>query len=59
MLNTEKEFVINLREHLKLGNDMIIERFGVFDYLTKEESEFKKFDQISEIEIKEIKEKTK
>ena len=38
---------------------MIIERFGVIDYLTKEESEFKKFDQISEIEIKEIKEKTK
>ena len=57
--DTEKEFVINLREHLKLGNDMIIERFGVIDYLNKKDSEFKKFDQISEIEIKEIKEKKK
>ena len=57
--DTEKEFVINLREHLKLGNDMIIERFGVIDYLTKEESEFKSFDYTADIEIKEIKEKKK
>ena len=55
----EKEFVINLREHLKLGNDMIIERFGVIDYLTKEESEFKSFDYTADIEIKEIKGKKK
>ena len=56
---SEQEFIINLRKHLKVENKMIRERFGVIDYLTKEESEFKKFDQISEIEIKEIKEKTK
>jgi hypothetical protein len=52
---SEQEFVISLREHLKLGNDMIIERFGVIDYLTKEESEFKSFDYTADIEIKEIK----
>ena len=56
---SEQEFVISLREHLKLGNDMIIERFGVIDYLTKEESEFKSFDYTADIEIKEIKGKKK
>lgn len=52
---SEKKFIISLREHLKLGNDIIKERFGVIDYLNKEDSEFKSFHQIGEIEIKEVK----
>ena len=53
--DSEKEFIINLREHLNLGNDMITERFGVIDYLAKEDSEFKSFDRTDNIEIKEQK----
>ena len=53
---SEQEFVINLRQHLKVESEIIRERFGVVDYLTKEESEFKSFDTANNIEIKEIKE---
>ena len=56
---SEREFVINLRKHLKVKSEIIRERFGVIDYLTKEESEFKSFDITPDIEIKEIKEKKK
>ena len=56
---SEQEFVINLRKHLKVEDEMIRERFGVIDYLTKEESEFKSFDNTPDIETKEIKEKKK
>jgi hypothetical protein len=52
---SEQEFIINLRKHLKLENDIIKERFGMIDYLTKEESEFKSFDIVPDIEIREIK----
>jgi len=56
---SEQEFVINLRKHLKVESEMIRERFGVIDYLTKEESEFKSFDITPDIEIREIKSKKK
>jgi len=56
---SEQEFVINLRQHLKVESEIIRERFGVIDYLTKEESEFKSFDNTPDIETKEIKEKKK
>ena len=38
---------------------MIRARFGVIDYLTKEESEFKSFDEAPDVEIKEIKDEKK
>jgi hypothetical protein len=56
---SEQEFVINLRQHLKVESEIIRERFGVIDYLTKEESEFKSFDNTPDIETKTIKEKKK
>ena len=56
---SEREFVINLCKHLKVEDEIIIERFGVIDYLTKEESEFKSFDTTPDIEIKESKEEKK
>ena len=56
---SEQEFVINLRQHLKVESEIIRERFGVIDYLTKEESEFKSFDNTTDIQTKEIKEKKK
>jgi len=56
---SEQEFVINLRKHLKVENEIIRERFGMIDYLTKEESEFKSFDITPDIEIREIKSKKK
>jgi hypothetical protein len=46
---SEQEFVINLRQHLKVESEIIRERFGVVDYLTKEESEFKSFDTANNI----------
>ena len=56
---SEQEFIINLRKHLKVENEIIRERFGMIDYLTKEESEFKSFDNTPDIETKEIKVKKK
>ena len=56
---SEQEFIINLRKHLKVENEIIRERFGMIDYLTKEESEFKSFDITPDIEIREIKSKKK
>jgi len=56
-LDSEKEFIINLRGHLKLDNDVLTERFGIIDYLNKEESEFKQFDKKPNIETHEIKKK--
>ena len=56
---SEQEFVINLRQHLKVESEMIKERFGMIDYLTKGESEFKSFDITADIEIREIKSKKK
>jgi len=56
---SEREFVINLRKHLKVENEIIRERFGMIDYLTKEESEFKSFDITPDIEIREMKSKKK
>ena len=56
---SEQEFVINVRQHLKVESEMIRERFGVIDYLTKEESEFKSFDNTADIETKESKEEKK
>lgn len=51
----EKDFIKNLREHLKVKSDIITQRFGEIDYLENKESEFKNFDKISEIDIKQIK----
>jgi len=56
---SEQEFIIHLRKHLKVENEIIRERFGMIEYLTKEESEFKSFDIIPDIEIREIKLKKK
>ena len=56
---SEQEFIINLRKHLKVENEIIRERFGMIDYLTKGESEFKSFDITADIEIREIKSKKK
>ena len=56
---SEQEFVINLRQHLKVESEIIRKRFGVIDYLIKEESEFKSFDNTTDIEIKESKEEKK
>lgn len=56
---SEQEFVINLRKHLKVESEIIKERFGVIDYLIKEESEFKNFDNISDIETKNLRGKRK
>lgn len=52
---SEQEFIINLRQHLKVADEIIIQRFGVIEYLTKKESEFKSFNKIPDIEIQEIK----
>ena len=52
---SEQEFIIHLRKHLKVENEIIRERFGMIEYLTKEESEFKSIDIIPDIEIREIK----
>ena len=56
---SEQEFIINLRKHLKVENEIIRERFGMIDYLTKKKSEFKSFDIAPDIEIREIKSKKK
>jgi len=56
---SEQEFIINLRKHLKVENEIIRERFGMIDYLTKEESEIKSLDITPDIEIREIKSKKK
>ena len=56
---SEQEFIINLRKHLKVENEIIKERFGMIDYLTKEESEFKSFDKTPDIETKEVEGKKK
>jgi len=53
--DSEKIFIKNLRDHLKVETHIITERFGVIDYLENKESEFKNFDKISEIQIKKIK----
>ena len=56
---SEQEFIINLCQHLKVESEIIRERFGEIEYLTKKESEFKSFDYIPDIQTKEIKEKKK
>ena len=50
--DSEKMFIISLRKHLKLDDDMIKKRFGVIDYLNKKESEFKSFNTTTDFEIK-------
>ena len=54
---SEREFIINLRQHLKVESEIIKERFGMIDYLTEKESDFKSFYNTHDIETKEIKEK--
>ena len=56
---SEQDFVINLRQHLKVESEIIRERFGVIDYFAREDSEFKSFNNTTDIETKEIKEKKK
>lgn len=54
-LDSEKQFILDLRSHLKLEDFILTERFGVVDYLNKEESEFKNFKETPEIKIQDIK----
>ena len=53
----ERSFIINLRKHLTVEDHIIIGGFGVIEYLVKEESEFKKFDTISDVVTDKIKKK--
>ena len=52
---SEQEFIINLRKHLKVESEIIKQRFGLIDYLDINESEFKKTDDVLEIETEESK----
>lgn len=52
---SEKEFIINLRKHLKVESEIIKQRFGLIDYLDINESEFKKSVDVLEIETEERK----
>lgn len=52
---SEQEFVINLRKHLKVESEIIKQRFGPIDYLDISESEFKKSVDVLEIETEESK----
>jgi hypothetical protein len=54
-LDSEKQFILDLRSHLKLDDLILTERFGVVDYLNKKESEFKNFEKTPEIKIQDIK----
>jgi hypothetical protein len=52
---SEQEFIINLRKHLKVESEIIKQRFGLIDYLDISESEFKKSVDVLEIETEERK----
>lgn len=52
---SEQEFIINLRKHLKVESEIIKQRFGLIDYLDINESEFKKSVDVLEIETEERK----
>ena len=52
---SEQEFIINLRKHLKVESEIIKQRFGLIDYLDINESEFKKSVDVLEIETEESK----
>lgn len=51
---SEQDFIINLIQHLDVENEIIIQRFGMIDYLEDKESEFRKFDTSINIESVQI-----
>lgn len=53
--DAEKKFINNLCDHLNVDSHIINQRFGEIDYLESNDSEFKKFDQINQVNINEIK----